>query len=84
MKKILFDYNNVFNMSYFGNLNIYNAKSIRMYGKWNKKCSKKRNHVSNGWKNEVKNKCFYRCVWNQVYNDDTKAKGRSIPVHCWK
>ena len=48
MKKILFDYNNVFNMSYFGNLNIYNAKSIRMYGKWNKKCLKKRNHVSNG------------------------------------
>ena len=35
-------------------------------------------------KNEVKNKCFYRCVWNQVYNDDTKAKGRSIPVHVWK
>ena len=48
MKKIIFDYNNVFNMSYFGNLNIYNAKSIRMYGKWNKKCLKKRNHVSNG------------------------------------
>ena len=37
MKKIIFDYNTVFDMAYFVNLNIYNAKSIRMYGKWNKK-----------------------------------------------
>ena len=40
MKKIIFDYNKVFNMAYFVNLNIYNAKSIRMYGKWNKKMLK--------------------------------------------